>query len=136
VVIHVGHTRAGWRGLIVAGTVFILPAALIVLALAWLYVEYGTTPVAEWMLYGVKPVIIVVILQALWGLGKAAIKGRLLAAVGLLVLILYLLGIDELLLLFAAGLLVMLIRNVGRTSEPPPLAALAALPALCFKHQP
>src|SRR5919107_33781 len=71
-VIHTGHTRAGWRGLIAGGVCFILPAALIVLALAWAYVEYGTTPTAEWLLYGIKPVIIAVVAQALWGLSQTA----------------------------------------------------------------
>ncbi len=56
-VMHVGKLRAGWKGLVVAGTLFILPAALIVLLLAWLYVDYGTTPELEWLLYGIKPVI-------------------------------------------------------------------------------
>src|SRR5689334_6007147 len=82
-VMHIGHVRAGWRGLIVGGVCFIMPAALIVLALAWVYVTYGTTPTAAWLLYGIKPVIIAVVLQALWGLSKTAVKGRLLAAVGL-----------------------------------------------------
>jgi hypothetical protein len=49
--IHIGRLRGGWRGLVLAGLCFILPAASIVLALAWLYVAYGTTPAAEWLLY-------------------------------------------------------------------------------------
>ena len=77
-VIHVGYLRAGWRGLIVAGACFILPAATMVLALAWAYVQYGSTPAGESLLYGIKPVIIAVIAQALWGLGRTAIKGPLL----------------------------------------------------------
>lgn len=113
-VIHVGRVKAGWRGLVVAGTLFILPAALIVLALAYLYVEYGTTPAAEWLLYGIKPVIIAVVVQALWGLAKTAVKGPLLAAVGLGTLALYLLGMNEIALLFGAGVLVALIRNAHR----------------------
>src|SRR5262249_13966900 len=74
-VIPVGYLRAGWRGLIVAGTCFILPAATIVLALAWAYVQYGSTPTGASLLYGIKPVIIAVIAQALWGLGRTALKG-------------------------------------------------------------
>src|SRR5215213_1131201 len=72
--IHIGYVRAGWRGLIAAGVCFILPAALIVLALAALYTQYGTTQNAEWLLYGIKPVIIAVILQAIWGLLRTAVK--------------------------------------------------------------
>jgi chromate transporter len=126
-VIHVGQVRAGWRGLIVAGLGFIFPAALIVLSLAWAYVRYGTAPAAEWLLYGLKPVIIAIILQALWSLGRAALKGPLLALVAGAALGLYWLGVNELLLLFAGGLLVMLLRNLPRLR---PSAAAAALPLL------
>jgi len=112
--IHIGYVRAGWRGLIVAGLCFILPAAAIVLALAWFYVGYGTTPVAERLLYGVKPVVIAIVVQALWGLGSQAFRSRLLAAVGLAVLALYLLGGNEIALLFGCGILVMLAWNIRR----------------------
>jgi chromate transporter len=112
--IHIGHVRAGWRGLIVAGLCFILPAAAMVLALAWFYVDYGTTPVAERLLYGVKPVVIAIVIQALWGLGSKAFRSRLLAAVGLAVLALYLLGGNEIALLFGGGILVMLAANIRR----------------------
>ncbi|HRQ38740.1 MAG TPA: chromate efflux transporter [Chloroflexota bacterium] len=109
-VMHMGHVRAGYAGLVAAGIGFILPAFLIVLALAWLYVQYGTTPAAEWLLYGIKPVIIAIILQALWNLGRKAIKGVFLGAVLVLNFVLYLLGINELLLLFGTGFVVMLIQ--------------------------
>ena len=82
-VIHVGYLRAGWRGLLVAGTLFILPAATIVLALAWAYVEYGATPTGESLLYGIKPVVIAVVAQALWGLGRTALTGPLLLVIGM-----------------------------------------------------
>ena len=113
-VIHVGRVVAGWRGLVMAGALFILPAALIVLALAHLYVRYGTTPTAGWLLYGIKPVIIAVVVQAIWGLARTAVKGPLLTVVGLGTLALYLTGTNELALLFGAGVLVALIRNARR----------------------
>jgi chromate transporter len=72
-VIHIGHRQAGWAGLIVAGSSFIIPAALIVTALAWAYVRYGSLPQTSAILYGVKPVIIAVILKALWRLGRTAL---------------------------------------------------------------
>jgi chromate transporter len=106
--IHLGYLRAGWRGLLAGGSLFILPAMLIVLALAWIYVEYGSTPEVEWLLYGIKPVIIAIVMQALWGLGKTAVKGPVMAVVGAAVLILFLLGVNELLLLAAGGIAVML----------------------------
>src|SRR6266496_2709830 len=71
--IHIGHRRAGWPGLLVAGACFILPAALIVGILAWLYVRFGSLPQANGIFYGVKPVVIAVILQALWRLGCSAV---------------------------------------------------------------
>ncbi|MBV9786927.1 MAG: chromate transporter, partial [Chloroflexi bacterium] len=92
--IHLGYLRAGWRGLIVAGALFILPAMLIVMALAWAYDRFGSLPEATAILYGVKPVILAVVLQALWTLGRTAVKDWLLAAIGLGALGLYLLGVN------------------------------------------
>ncbi|NLF78596.1 MAG: chromate efflux transporter, partial [Chloroflexi bacterium] len=112
--LHVGYVRAGWRGLLAAGLGFALPATLIVLALAVLYVEYGTTPAAEWLLYGIKPVVIAIIAQAMWGLLRTAVKGRLLAVIGAAVFALYLLGFNEIALLFGGGVVYMLVRNGAR----------------------
>jgi chromate transporter len=120
-VMHVGKLRAGWRGLVVAGACFILPAALIVLALAWAYVEYETNPDLESLLYGIKPVIIAVVLQALWGLGKTAIKTPLLAAIAIGALSLYLLGFNEIAILFGGAVLVLVIRS-ARTTRPPTMS--------------
>jgi chromate transporter len=131
-VIHVGYLRAGWRGLIVAGALFILPAAAMVLALAWAYVEYGSTPAGESLLYGIKPVVIAVVAQALWGLGRTAIKGPFLLAVGVAAAVLYLAGFNELAILFGGALLVLLVRAAQRALPRPPGAAavlpFAALP--------
>ena len=113
-IIHVGHLRAGYAGLLAAGVCFITPAAAIILVLAWLYLQYGATPAGEWLLYGIKPVIIAVVLQALWGLGRKAVKGVFLGAVGAAVFALYLLGLDELLLLFGGGLLVTAVQLARR----------------------
>lgn len=112
--IHVGQERAGWRGMLVAGLCFILPAALIVLALAWAYIEYGDTPQATALLYGVTPVIIAIVLQALIRLAQTAVRGPLLATAGVVVFLLYLYGINELLLLFGMGALVAVITMAQR----------------------
>jgi len=112
--LHVGYVRAGWRGLLAAGLGFALPATLIVLVLAVLYVGYGTTPAAEWLLYGIKPVVIAIIAQAMWGLLRTAVKGRLLAVIGAAVFALYLLGFNEIALLFGGGAIYMLVRNAAR----------------------
>jgi chromate transporter len=128
-VIHIGQVRAGWRGMVAAGVCFILPAALMVLACAWAYVAFGALPAAGWLLYGIKPVIIAIVAQAIWGLGRTAVKGPLLAALGLAALALYLLGLNELALLFGGGILVMLARNIGRAAPGGRAAALLPLGA-------
>ncbi len=92
--IHIGFLRAGWRGLMMGGACFIMPAMLIVLLLAWVYTRFGTTPQAEWLLYGIKPVVIAIIVQALWSLGQKAVKGPLTAMVAVSVLFLFFLGIN------------------------------------------
>jgi chromate transporter len=115
--IHIGHRQAGWAGLIVAGVCFILPAALIVCAVAWAYVHYGSLPQADAILYGIKPVIIAIVLQALWRLGRAALKTKLLALVGAAGIVLSLLGVNELAVLFGAGAAVGLVRWLIKSSE-------------------
>src|SRR5688572_14690694 len=115
--IHIGYLRAGWRGLIAAGVCFILPAFLIVLVLAGVYVSYGTTPAAEWLLYGIKPVIIAVVLQAIWGLSRTTIKNWALGVLCAAVFGLYLLGINELVLLLIGGLIVMFARSFASAAK-------------------
>lgn len=131
--IHVGHARAGWRGLLVAGTCFILPAALIVTALAWAYVRFGSVPEAAGLLYGVKPVVIAVVLQAVWRLGQGAITSMLLAVVATLAVAAYLLGAGEIAVLAASGALVALVRHrrgqeVEGAGAPPDASLPAVLP--------
>ena len=112
--IHIGYVRAGWRGLILAGICFIAPAMLIVLTLAWLYVRFGTTPQAGWLLYGIKPVVIAIITQALVSLGSKALKSTGLTMIGVIAFTLYFLGLNEILLLFGGGLVFMLLSNLQR----------------------
>ena len=126
--IYLGYERAGWQGLIAGGVCFILPAMLIVLALAWAYVHYGSAPQAVWLLFGIKPVVVTVIVQALWKLLRTAVKGPLLAAVGLLVLGSYLGGVNAVALIFGSGLLVMAIKNGRRFWQGDRVSLLAFLP--------
>jgi len=132
--IHIGFVRAGWQGLILAGLCFIVPAASIVLVLAWLYTLVGSTPAANWLLYGIKPVIIAIILQALWSLGRKAVKSPVLAIVGVLAFALYLTGVNEVALLFISGGLVMLIANMRRlrTLRVDSLPLLLGVPGALF----
>ena len=81
--IHIGYLRAGIPGLILAGVCFTAPAMLIVLGLAWFYVRYGSLPEIEGLLYGIKPVMMAVILQALVNMTKTAVKSKTLAVLGL-----------------------------------------------------
>lgn len=111
--IHLGLVRAGWRGLIAAGVCFILPAVLMVLGLAILYVEYQATPTVDWLLFGIKPVVLAIIAQALWLLGRKALKTRTLMVLGGAALGLYLLGVNELVVLFGLGLGYMVLVNAA-----------------------
>ena len=111
--IHLGYQRAGRQGLVVAGVAFILPAFLIVLAIAALYVRYGTLPEAQWLLYGIKPAILAVVVQALWKLGKTAVRGPLTAAVGIAALAAYFLRVNELLILAVGALALLVARSIA-----------------------
>ena len=126
--IYLGYIRAGWLGLIVGGICFIGPAMLIVLALAWAYAMYGTLPEVSWLLYGIKPVVIAIIAQALLGLSRTIMKGAPQIVLALLVLVLYLFGINVLILLFGGALLFGIIRDVERWLKPKSEVAGALLP--------
>lgn len=102
--IHVGRLRAGWRGLLVAGVSFIMPAATLVGLLAWVYVHFGSLPSMTGLLHGMKPVVLAIVLQALYRLGRTAIKTPLLAGIAVVSIVGIVAGVDELLLLLIAGL--------------------------------
>ena len=106
--IYIGYGQAGWQGLIIAGLCFILPAVIIVAIIAKLYVAYGSLPQFTGILYGVKPVIIAIILKAIWHLGKIAFKNRLLILIAALAAILNFIGLNGLVVLFGAGILMVL----------------------------
>jgi chromate transporter len=132
--IHLGYVRAGWPGLLLGGFCFIAPATLIVLMLAWLYVNWHH-PQAGWLLYGIKPVVIAIILQALWTLGNKALKNGTLILIGVIAFALYFIGANEIALLFAGGLIFMLISNAGRLRNLNhtillPLSSMCHLPSL------
>ena len=116
--IHIGFLRAGWAGLVLGGACFILPAMVMVMALAWVYVRFGATPQVEWLLYGVKPVVIAIILQALWVLGRKATKGSLTALVGLGALGLYFIQVSPLVVLLVGGLIVTALKNIMLLKKP------------------
>lgn len=125
--IHIGHRRAGWPGLIVAGCCFILPATLIVGVIAWAYLRFGVLPEAGRLLAGIKPVIVAVIVQALWRLAHSAVKTKWLAALGVGAATLSAAGVNELAVLFGSGALMLGVRAIRR---PGAGIALAALPVV------
>lgn len=104
--IHIGYVYAGWVGLIVAGVSFILPAVLITTGFAWAYVAFGAIPQIGFLLYGIKPAVLGVIVDALWRLGKKAIKTRKLLSIAIAVaLVVWFAQVNEIIALLAGGLL-------------------------------
>ena len=112
--IHLGLERAGWRGLVTAGVLFILPAFLIVSGLAWVYVEFNEVPALQWALYGITPVVIAIVANAIAGLGRTVFAKIWTIPIAAAVLAFYFVGINELILLAAGGLTGLLRRMWGR----------------------
>jgi chromate transporter len=108
--IHVGWGRRRWAGLLVAGLSFILPATLITGVVGWAYVRFGTVPQVGWLLYGVKPIILAVVVQALWGLAPRAARSWPLRVLGVAAVVASALGMNELVVLFGAGAILMAAR--------------------------
>lgn len=102
---HCGHERAGWKGLIVAGACFIIPAVIITAFFAWAYQQYGKLPQVQPFIYGIAPAIIAVIVAAMLSLGKKALKSVTLGFLGVIAMIAVLFGMNEIYVLFGAGLL-------------------------------
>ncbi len=124
--IHIGHHRAGWRGLLVAGTAFILPAMLIVIGVSWIYVTYGSLPDVRAVMTGIGPVIIAIVAHGLWGMGTTALKSPWLVVLGLGSLVAVLLGVDELVVLGCAAALAMLAHISTRRGIAAAIGALLA----------
>src|SRR5207253_1519001 len=121
----------GWRALILAGVLFILPAMLLVFAFAWANRRYGTTPGVAHLLYGVKPVIIAIVAAALWGLARTAVKGPASAATGVLAVALFLAGVNPLPLLLGGGAVLLGLRALQHLRPADARPAWATLlPAL------
>jgi chromate transporter len=125
--IHVGRVRAGWPGLLVAGASFILPSAVMVTVLAWAYVRFGSLPQVSGVLYGVKPIVIALIVQAVFKLAKSAVKSTWLAVVGALAALATALGVDQLAVLAGGGFLTGLIFYCLRSKKRASFSASALL---------
>ena len=129
--IHLGYRRGGLAGLALAGVCFILPAALVVGCIAWAYARYGTTPQVGWLMYGIGPVVIAIVAQALVKLGQAALSRWAYAPLGAAALVAALAGVNELAVLAAGGGLglALAMRPSGPGRSAAVLAWLTALPA-------
>jgi chromate transporter len=112
--IHIGHERAGWKGLLVAGSCFIMPAVMITGILAWLYRIYGQLPQVRPFIYGIKPAIIAIILAAVFPLARNSLKNSELGIIGILSLVLSFLGLNEIAVMFGAGFLVLFLFIIRR----------------------
>ena len=104
VAIFIGHSKRGWAGLTVAGCCFIIPAAVLVTLIAAVYARFGALPQVAGLLYGIKPAVIAIILQALWSLARTATKTKFLAAIGMISVVLHGVGIAPLVVLAIAGI--------------------------------
>lgn len=129
--IHVGHARRGWPRLLISGVCFIVPAAFMVSLIAWAYVTYRQMPQTEAVFYGLKPVVLAVVIQALITLGRKTVKTPLRAICGLVAAALALREINELLILLGAGCLLLLVeltrdRDFGR------IRSFVAMPGVWF----
>ena len=130
--IYLGYLQAGWPGLLVAGICFIGPAMLMVLVIAWAYVAFGTLPQVNWLFYGLQPVVVAIVAYAIWNLGRTIFKHILAAVLAVLILVLYLLGVNVLILLFGGaalyGVLRLLQMRWKHTSSPVMILFLPTLP--------
>jgi chromate transporter len=126
VAMALGYNRAGWMGLLAAGVCFILPATLATLALAWAYVRYGNLPQAQGILYGAKPVMVAIVVQAIWNLGRMAFRRWQLALAGLACLIAAFAGAPPIALLLVCGGATLL--EVWLRTRPRAALAVAVFP--------
>jgi len=123
---HIGYQRAGWRGFIIAGCCFILPAMSLTIMLTYYYKNFGTLLIAEQILYAIKPVIIAIILKAILSLGKSVLIGVEEIIIAAAALGMYLLGVNEILILLVCGLIMTILKRLQQLNSP--LMAIVFLP--------
>jgi chromate transporter len=135
--IFIGYRLGGIPGLLIAGACFILPAFFMVWGLAAIYVRYGTLPAVSGMLYGLKPVVLAIVIQALWRLGRSTIRSRRLAIICIAAFAFCIWGISPVLVLLATALIALGLERIGQTKValsiiPPPLISSIFLVFLKF----
>jgi chromate transporter len=115
--IYLGQLRGGFLGLLIAGAAFILPSALMMCMMAWAYVRYGALPQIAGVLWGVKPVVVVLIAQAVWSLGKTVLKSRELMVIAAIVLGLAAMHVATLALLIGTGVAWIVANRFGQNRD-------------------
>ncbi len=125
--IYLGYLHAGGWGLVVGGLCFIVPAMLMVMALGWVYVTFGSLPQTGWIFYGIQPVVVAIVAQAIWVLGRIVIKGVWPALLTVGILTLYLLGVNIFLLLLGGALFIALLGWMRRTPKQEGLVGISLL---------
>jgi len=127
--IYLGQMRAGILGLVVAGASFIVPAAVMTAVLAWAYVRYGAVPQVAGVLFGVKPVVVALIAQAVWSLARSALKSRELAFLALVVVVLAALGVSAIPLLLGTGVAWIVAQHATGPRNAPAFILASSAPA-------
>jgi chromate transporter len=127
--IYLGFKRAGWIGLVLGGVCFILPAALLTALLAWAYLRFGALPQTAGMLYGIRPVVVAIVLQALWRLGHSAMKNTVLIGVGICALVLSIVGMGPVWVLALCGFVTLVVQQAGTLHRRHAAIGFAAISA-------
>ncbi len=129
IAIYLGYVRAGWPGLLVGGACFIVPAVLLVTAIAWTYMRFGALPQVAGVLYGIRPVVVAILLQALWRLGRTAIRDTTSVAVGIAAAAMSLAGLAPLTVLAVSGVALAMARRMNTAGTGGAAALLSLSPA-------
>ena len=133
--IEIGRERGGWPGLVVAGVAFIIPAALIVGAIAWAYTRFGQLPAALAVFAGVKPVVIAIVVQALWRLARTAVKTAWLGVVAVGAVGAVAMGAHELLVLLAAAVVAVLLARLRAREMDDRTATVSSVGTMMSTHK-
>jgi chromate transporter len=128
--IYLGYLRAGWLGLIIGGVCFVLPAALLVAALAWMYTRFGALPQTAGVLYGIRPVVVAIVAQAVWRLGRTALKEAAAVVVGVAAAVLSLAGLAPVGVLMLSGIALAFAHGLRRVGNRGVVGLLPIAPVL------
>jgi len=126
--LHIGYLQAGFAGLLAAGASFILPSFIATLTLAWAYASYGALPQVDAIFYALNPLVLAIVINTLWNLGKSCLKSWQTWLIFGMALTGSLLGISELIILFGAGLLGFVLLDLFKRPPKTPSALLVFFP--------